>query len=249
MEYIKKHKLTAFIILVYIIVIGFGFFIYNLFIGSSGLPVYGDRLDGIENVPITDEQKNTIVANLEKENNVIKVTEPYLTGKIFKVVITVTDDIDLAPGKKLADKVIEPLTDEQKEFYDVEVFIRKNYNCTLEATGKVDEDGNFVDDVKVKFLNDLSKVEGALDYGIMSKDSKEYNKEQNLTITEDGDHIVYGFVKDKASEYKCSIKVVKKSGEDSTESSTINSITTRSYPIIAYRKQGVNSSFVWTKDR
>ena len=66
MEYIKKHKLTAFIVFVYIIVIAFGFFVYNLFIGSSGNPVYGDRLDGIEDVPITDEQKDKIAAEIEK---------------------------------------------------------------------------------------------------------------------------------------------------------------------------------------
>ena len=249
MEYIKKHKLTSFIILVFIIIVGFGYFIYNLFIGSSGLPVYGDRLDGIKDLPITDEQIDSIVADLEKENYVIKVTKPYLSGKIFKVIITVADNIDLATGKKLADRAIAPLTDEQKEFYDVEVFVKKNFNCTLEATGKVDEDGNFVDDVKVKFMTDLSNVEGVVEYGISDKNTVEYNKEQTTTVSEDGEHIVYGYVKDKASEYKCSIKIVKKSGENSSESSTINSITTRSYPIIAYRKQGANSSFVWTKDR
>ena len=249
MEYIKKHKLTSFIILVYIVVIGFGFFIYNLFIGSSGLPVYGDRLDGIEDVPITDEQKTKIVEDIAKENFVIKVKEPYLSGKILKVIITVADTAEIAPSKQLADRVTAQLTDEQKAFYDVEVFITKNYNCTLEATGKVDEDGNFVDTVKVKFKEDLKKVDGVEDYGLIEKSSAEYNKEQTLTISEDGEHIVYGYTKDKAGESKCSIKIVMKTGENSTESSTINSITSRNFPIIAYRKQGASTSFVWTKDR
>ena len=102
MEYIKKHKLTSFIILVYIIVIAFGFFVYNLFIGSSGLPVYGDRLDGIEDVPITEEQTKKIVSDLKSEKIVTKVKDPYLSGKIFKVIITVTDDADLKSGKALA---------------------------------------------------------------------------------------------------------------------------------------------------
>ena len=89
MEYIKKHKLTAFIILVYIIVIAFAYFIFKLFIGSSGLPVYGDRLDGIENVPITDDQKDAIVAKLSESDFVLKVTKPYLNGKILKVIVTI----------------------------------------------------------------------------------------------------------------------------------------------------------------
>ena len=248
MEYIKKHKLTSFIILVYIIVIAFGFFVYNLFIGSSGLPVYGDRLDGIEDVPISEEQTKKIVDDLKSEKIVAKVKEPYLSGKIFKVIITVTDEADVKSGKALASKVTAVLTEEQKNFYDVEIFVTKEYACTLEATGKVDEDGNFTDDVVVTFEKDLGDIESILEYGMASKDSKTYNKETKITVTEDGEHIIYGYTKDKGGEHKCSIKIVKKSAENSTKTDTINSIKTRSYPIIGYQKQGTNK-IVWTKDR
>ena len=143
MNYIKKHKLTSFVILVYIIVVAFAYFLYKLFIGSSGLPVYGDRLDGIENVPISEEQKDKIVEELSNTDFVIKVTRPYLNGKILKVVFTVADSADLQLSKQLDSIVYGALTEEQRAFYDVEIFIAKNYNCTLEATGKMDEDGNF----------------------------------------------------------------------------------------------------------
>ena len=122
MDFIKKHKLTTFIIFVYIVVIGFLFFIYNMFIGSSGMPVYGDRLDGIENVPITKEQYSTVVTELSKENGVVSVLEPTLSGKIFKVIITVGDLVEENTAKALADKVKTFLTEEQNKFYDVEVF-------------------------------------------------------------------------------------------------------------------------------
>ena len=87
MEYIKNHKLTVFIIIVYIIVVAFAYFLYKLFIGSSGLPVYGDRLDGIEDVPISEEQINTIKDEIEKTDFVLKVTKPYLNGKVLKVMM------------------------------------------------------------------------------------------------------------------------------------------------------------------
>ncbi len=248
MDYIKKHKLTSFIILVYIVVIAFGFFIYNLFIGSSGLPVYGDRLDGIEDVPISEEQTDKIVKDLESEKVVAKVKEPYLSGKIFKVIITVTDNTSVADGKALASKVTGVLTEEQKKFYDIEIFVTKEYSCTLEATGNVDEEGNFVSDVTVKFQDDLSDIDSVTDYGINTKDAKEYNKDQKIKITEDGEHIIYGYTKDKGGEYKCSIKIVKKSEGTSSKTETINSITNRSYPFIGYQKQGTNK-LIWTKDR
>ena len=249
LNYIKKHKLTTFIIVVYIIVIGFAFFVYNLFIGSSGLPVYGDRLDGIEDVPITEEQISKMVEEIKKDDNVIKVTTPYLNGKILKVIITVHDKASPAPVKALSSKITEQLTEEQKKFYDVELYIKKNYNCTLEATGNVDEDGNFVDTVKVKFRDNLSKSDPSVEYGIGLSDKASYNKEQTIEIKEDGEKIVYGYTKDKGGEEKCSIKIVKKSGEKSTQSVTIDSVTNRNFPIIAYRKNGESTNFVWTKDR
>ena len=247
MNYIKKHKLTAFVILVYIILIAFLYFIYKLFIGSSGLPVYGDRLDGIENVPITDEQINKISEEISKSDFVLKVTKPYLKGKILKVIVTVTDNANLAASKELSTKVPSILDEDQKAFYDIEFFIKKPYNCTLEATGKMDDEGNFVDDVEVKFLNDLSKSEFDIDYGLATTDNGEFNKTQKITVKDDGEHIIYGITKDKSGNSKCSIKIVKKAEEVKVDESTINTITIeRDFPSIGYMKAGTNA-FVWTK--
>ena len=247
MNYIKKHKLTSFVILVYIIVIAFLYFIYKLFIGSSGLPVYGDRLDGIENVPITDEQINKISEEISKSDFVLKVTKPYLKGKILKVIVTVTDNANLAASKELSTKVPSILDEDQKAFYDIEFFIKKPYNCTLEATGKMDDEGNFIDDVEVKFLDDLSKSEFAIDYGLATTDNGEFNKTQKITVKDDGEHIIYGITKDKSGNSKCSIKIVKKAEEVKVDESTINTITIeRDFPSIGYMKAGTNV-FVWTK--
>ena len=156
MRFMKKHKLTTFIIIIYIAIIIVLYFLYKIFMGSNGLPVYGDRLDGIENVPITNEQKTKLVNDLKANSDVIKVSEPHLSGRTYNVVIYVTDVDKVDNAKKLADVVTKSLDDKQNEFYDVQVFITKKYACTLEATGVVDEDGNFTSDVKVKFKDDLA---------------------------------------------------------------------------------------------
>lgn len=249
MGYIKKHKLTVFIILVYIIVIGFTYFIYKLFIGSSGLPVYGDRLDGIEKVPITEEQIKKIEDGILSENFVLKVTKPYLNGKILKVVITVGDTASIDASKALTKKVSDVLTAEQKAFYDVEVYVTKPYLCTLEATGKMDEEGNFLEDVVVKFSDDLSKNDYAVEYGLLDKNTKTYNKEQEYKVDKDGAIVIYGYTKDKLGESTCSIKITKKVGEDKNKEAktdTVNSVTNRTFPIIGYKKYGIDN-FVWTK--
>lgn len=247
MNYIKKHKLTSFVILVYIILIAFLYFIYKLFIGSSGLPVYGDRLDGIENVPITDEQIDKISEEISKSDFVLKVTKPYLKGKILKVIVTVTDNANLAASKELAPKVLAVLDEDQKAFYDVEFFIKKPYNCTIEATGKMNEDGEFLDDVEVNFVEDLSKSEFGIEYGLSTTDNGEFNKTQKITVKDDGEHIIYGITKDKSGNSKCSIKIVKKTEDATANKVTINTITTeRDFPTIGYVKAGTNT-FVWAK--
>ena len=247
MNYIRKHKLTSFVILVYIVVVAFAYFLYKMFIGSSGLPVYGDRLDGIENVPISEEQKDKIVEEMKKSNFVLDVTRPYLKGKILKVVITVSDSAQLQASKELAPKILDILDNDQKAFYDIEFFINKDYNCTLEATGKMDEEGNFTSDVEVKFLDDFSDRKYEVVYGIAQSDVPNFDKGTSVSIKEDGEHIVYGFIRDYFGETKCSIKIVRKVSEATSQDVNINTITIdRDFPTIGYFKAGSNI-FVWAK--
>ncbi len=247
MDFIKKHKLTVFIIVAYTVVIVFGYFIYSLLIGSSGMPVYGDRLDGINSVPIKSEQYDKIVSDLTSENSVLEVERPSLNGKIFQVIITVGDQVSTSTAKSLANKVKSALTDEQNNFYDVQVFIKKNYSCTLEATGKIDEDGNFTEGLTVKFASDLSKNSLITDYGISASDSSDYNKKQSYDIVDDGTYTIYGFVKDKIGETKCNVKIVKKASDEGSVG-TVRTQNEQNFPIIGYKRKAT-SDFVWTKDR
>ena len=226
MNYIRKHKLTSFVILVYIIVVAFAYFLYKLFIGSSGLPVYGDRLDGIEKVPISKEQITNIENKIKEDGQVLKVTKPYLSGKILKVIVTVANNTEVEPTKGYASIVAGELG----------------------ATGKMDEEGNFTEPVTVKFHKDLSKNEYTLDYGMSTEEAVNYNKEQNFEIKEDGEYIIYGYTKDNKSESKCSIKITKKAADVQTKEETVNTVAARSFPIIGYKKSG-KDEFVWTKNR
>ena len=71
MDFIRQHKLTAFFIVLYIAAVIAGYFFYKELNEKSGAPTYGDRLNGIENVPITDEQKSNLVTKLKGYGNVI----------------------------------------------------------------------------------------------------------------------------------------------------------------------------------
>ena len=225
MNFLKKHKLATFCIVLYIAFIIVGYFLYSKYNEKAGAPVYGDRLDGIENVKITDEQKTSLVNKLMEVKEVLK------------------------EARKLANYVTESLTEDQNKYYDIQVFIKKPYNCNIEAIGKADEEGNFVGDVKVKFVNDLANDKLALGYGLSLTDKKEYNAKTQIDITSDGEYIIYGYTKDKIGESTCSLKVVRKTSKDAaTKDYTINSLTSSSFPLIGYKRKG-NSSYVWTKER
>ncbi len=249
MNFMKKHKLATFIIVIYIAVVIVSYFVYKLFSDTNGMPLYGDRLEGIELVEITKDQKTALVGALKESNDVVSVSEPHVSGRTYNVVITFGDVATDANAKKLADVVTQSLSKEQNDYYDVQVFLNKKYNCTLEATGVVDEDGVFTSDVKIKFKEDLSKDKEVLGYGISTAKEKEYNAKLDTSITTDGDFVVYGYTKDKVGESTCSIKVVRKASNDKgVEETTINSAVTQSFPMIGYKRKG-SSSYVWTKDR
>ena len=74
----------------------------------------------------------------------------------------------------------------------------------------------------------------------------EYNKENSIKVTEDGETIVYAITKDKASETKCSIKIVKTKSEGKIVKSTITSKVDRDFPTIGYLKAG-STAFSWAK--
>ena len=249
MKYIREHKLTTFIILVFILFVIAGYVVMNYFDIGNNLPVYGDRLDGIDKVQITDEQKENLKKTILEQANVLD-TSINLRGKIYNVVILVGDNAPINDVKGYANLVKDSLTEDQNKYFDIQVFINKKYNCTLVASGKTDEEGNFTEAVTVKFEDDLKEEKFALNYGISNAETKDYNKKQEFTIKDDGEFVIYGFTQDKIGETVCSIKIVKKAASEGAtlKDTTISSATSENFPIIGYKRKATDN-FIWTKDR
>ena len=124
MRYIKKNKLTSFVILIFILVVILGAYIYNTFFGSGRSEAYGDRLDGIEAVEITKEQYDSVKEKLKENEKVTKVTTN-LKGKIVNIIMTVKDDVSKTDAKKIAEVALKVFEKEQLEFYDIQIFVKK----------------------------------------------------------------------------------------------------------------------------
>lgn len=124
-RYLKEHKVVVAAVIFMLIIVVLAFFVKEAFFTNSKNAVYGNRLDGIEKVKIDSNQKDEIIKNVEEDSAVKKATYK-LQGKIINITIIVNDDIGLDTAKAVAGKVLEKIEEDQKKYYDVQVFIKKD---------------------------------------------------------------------------------------------------------------------------
>jgi len=124
MKYIKNNKLTVFIIAIFVIVVIIGGYLYNALFGQGRSGIYGNRLDGIDEVEISKKQYKEIESKLKENENVLKVSTD-LKGKIVNIIITVKDEVTKEQAKEIAGTSLSNFDEEQLKFYDIQIFVKK----------------------------------------------------------------------------------------------------------------------------
>ena len=122
MNFIKNNK-----ILVTLIVITLIFMIALLIIIFSNLSFgdnnkYGNRLDNIEEYPITEEMIlniKTEISSFDKVEDIIYNLE----GKLINFIIKIDDTLLEEDARNYGGRIIERLNDEVKNYYDIQVLI------------------------------------------------------------------------------------------------------------------------------
>lgn len=128
-KYMKEHKLVVVATILLLLILVVAFIIKDIFFANGSNIFYGDRLKGMDKVKITSSQKKDLISGL-KGDSAVNDTEYFLQGKIVNVVITVNDDVGVDTAKSLASKVLESFDDDQKEYYDFQIFIKKNNDAS-----------------------------------------------------------------------------------------------------------------------
>ena len=105
---IKKNKYTSIAVLSFVILLILLFILYKAIMPSLGTPVYGNRLDGIEEVEITNEKINSLDEKVSTVNTVV----------------TVIEGTKAATAKKITDVVLKEFDEDQVAYYDFQVFIK-----------------------------------------------------------------------------------------------------------------------------
>ena len=124
MKYVKKHKFTIFVIVIFIFAVIGLYFAFNLFFSNSGKPEYGNRLEGIEEAEITSEDISKIKEELKK-NEKVKEVKVNTSGRTLNILITVDDNMDLSGAKKIGENSYSNLKENQIQFYSIQIFISK----------------------------------------------------------------------------------------------------------------------------
>lgn len=131
-KFISNHKLIV-LFLFLIVLGGIAFISMKSFLyPTDANTVYGNRLDGINEVRIDDTKKNEIV-NKIKEKAEVTSASVSTKGKIININIVVTKaDNTLDVMKEFSKTIITNFSEKELKFYDIQIFIKNveaNYNA------------------------------------------------------------------------------------------------------------------------
>lgn len=122
MNFIKRNKGTIIAVSIFLIALVILVQIKNMFFPNERKAIYGNRLDGISEVKITDDKKNQVQDSLDES---VQNTSVRVTGRTVNIILTVINDVSVETAKGYAEKCLEPFSEQQKEYYDFQVFIKK----------------------------------------------------------------------------------------------------------------------------
>lgn len=120
---LKENKFTTIVFCLFLGLFLIGAIVFGLVMPKTGgTPVYGNRLDGIEKVEVTTDQTNELIKNLKDNDNVVNASV-HISGKIINVLVETKEGTTVKKSKALKDIVLKAFEDDQKSFYDIQLFI------------------------------------------------------------------------------------------------------------------------------
>jgi len=123
MDIIKKHWLKIGIgIIVLIVMVLAALAVKNLVFPNDSLSLYGNRLEGIEDVQISDKRFKELTDKLKGNDKVVSVSHD-ISGRIINFIIDVKKDTDLITAKSLGDEIIKAFNEKELAFYDLQLFL------------------------------------------------------------------------------------------------------------------------------
>ena len=160
-KFIMKYRIQIVLCLL-LLFLSFIFITFYKYINPEDKTTkYGNRLDGIEKVPITSKKKEEII-NFIKEDEKIEKVSIDIRGRIINISIIATDkENTIDKMKEKCNEIITKFTDEEIAFYDFQIFIKNedaNYNL-IAYKNKKNKELSYSSDVIVREVEENEKDE------------------------------------------------------------------------------------------
>src|SRR5574344_2236699 len=112
----NKVLCTLFCVVVLCMVVSISL-LFKYFYFGNGETKYGDRLDGIDAVTITDDRLTSLTSKY-KDNSKISEASVTVTGKIVYFRFTFNSTASLVEAQSFAVKALDDFSDTEKAYYD-----------------------------------------------------------------------------------------------------------------------------------
>ena len=143
-KFFKEHRVfTILMAVVLVCVILIATVLFRLFYDSKK-GKYGDRLEGINKVELSEKKLDDIETKIIAEKNVL-VAECRVQGKIVYIHITFDTPESLVEAQGTAQKSLENFSEEERAFYDFHFTLKKSSTETSEGfliTGAKNKNGS-----------------------------------------------------------------------------------------------------------
>lgn len=141
-KFLKEHRiftmLMAIVVVCLVLIITV---LVNVFYMGNGSNKYGNRLEGVENVQISDSRQSDFENNIANNEKVKKV-DIRVQGKIVYITMQIEPGIKIEEAKSIALKTLDEFSDEEKSFYD--------FNFTLKQNSTENSDGFLISGARNK---------------------------------------------------------------------------------------------------
>lgn len=122
MNFIRKHKFTMVVLIILIIIAMFFVALLRFLMPNYHGDLYGNRLSGISHYAIEDSVIEKLKTELSASDEVEEVLYN-LEGRLVNLTLIVKDEVERDVSKGYADKTLTYFTDEQKGYYDIQIFL------------------------------------------------------------------------------------------------------------------------------
>ena len=125
LNFIKKNITLSILLLIFILIFILGLVAIKVIIFPSySTDKYGDRLENIDTVKLTDSRFEEIKTSIESVDG-FNIKKFEVSGKIVNIYVDVVD-FDVKVSKERAQEIISKFSEEELKYYDFQVFITGN---------------------------------------------------------------------------------------------------------------------------